>query len=142
MIPRGAALWGILGLVPFLAGASLANWPLENSLLQWLAADNRLLLHYGMVIFCFMAGVLWGFATRAEGSEATRAYTLSVLPAGFAAFALAPVHDWQLPVMMGGFAALLLLDFWFWNEGLAPRWWLRFRIMLSVVVLASLAMAL
>ena len=41
-----------------------------------------------------------------------------------------------------GFALLLALDFWFWNEGLAPVWWMRFRLLLSVVVLASLAAAL
>lgn len=43
---------------------------------------------------------------------------------------------------MAGFAGLLVLDFWFWNEGLAPLWWMRFRALLSIVVLASLGAAL
>ncbi len=30
----------------------------------------------------------------------------------------------------------------FWNEGLAPVWWMRFRVLLSIVVLASLGAAL
>lgn len=69
MIPRGAALFGILGLVPFLALSSLAQWPVEHVALGWLSEGNWLLLHYATVIFCFMGGVLWGFATRSEGQR-------------------------------------------------------------------------
>ena len=142
MIPRGAALFGILGLVPFLALASLAQWQPTAPMLAALSEGDWLLLHYATVILCFMSGVLWGFATRAEGSEAAIAYGLSVLPALFAAFALLPLHGYRIEALMLGFAGLLLLDFWFWNEGLAPLWWMRFRALLSIVVLASLGAAL
>ena len=142
MIPRGAAVFALLGLVPFLAAASLAQWQVNSATLQGLMLDNWLLLHYATVILCFMSGVLWGFATRAEGSEAAIAYGLSVLPALFAAFALLPLHGYRIEALMLGFAGLLLLDFWFWNEGLAPLWWMRFRALLSIVVLASLGAAL
>ena len=142
MIPRGAAIFGILGLVPFLALASLAQWPVEDASLYWLAEGDWLLLHYATVILCFMSGILWGFATRAEGGEATLAYGLAVLPALFTALALLPLHDHRVEALILGFALLLALDFWFWNEGLAPVWWMRFRLLLSVVVLASLAAAL
>ncbi len=142
MIPRGAALFGILGLVPFLALSSLAQWPVEHVALGWLSEGNWLLLHYATVIFCFMGGVLWGFATRSEGAEARLAYGLAVLPAIFAMLTLLPVHDHRIEALLAGFLGLLALDFWFWNEGLAPVWWMRFRVLLSLVVLASLIAAL
>lgn len=142
MIPRGAALFGILGLVPFLALASLAQWQPTSPMLAALTEGDWLLLHYATVILCFMSGVLWGFATRAEGAEAALAYGISVLPALFATFALLPLHDYRVEALMAGFGGLLLLDFWFWNEGLAPVWWMRFRVLLSIVVLASLGAAL
>lgn len=142
MIPRGAALFGILGLVPFLALASLAQWQPAAPVLAALSEGDWLLLHYATVILCFMSGVLWGFATRAEGAEAALAYVFAVLPALFAATALLPLHGYRIEALMAGFTGLLLLDFWFWNEGLAPLWWMRFRALLSIVVLASLGAAL
>ncbi|WP_151717364.1 DUF3429 domain-containing protein [Gemmobacter serpentinus] len=142
MIPRGAAIFGIIGIVPFLAGASLARWPIVNPTLTALAKDDWLLLHYGTVILCFLSGVLWGFATRTEGREAGFAYTFAVLPAIFAATALLPLHPYRVEAMILGYTATLLIDFWFWNEGIAPMWWMRFRAILTVVVLASLTSAL
>ena len=40
--------------------------------------------------------------------------------------------------LMAGFVLLLGLDFMFWQQGLAPRWWMRLRIGLTAVVLACL----
>lgn len=142
MIPRGAAIFGILGIVPFLAGASLARWPFAHPMLAAMAQDDWLLLHYATVILCFLSGVLWGFATRTEGREAGLAYTFAVLPALYATTALLPIHDHRVEAMIVGYGATLVLDFWFWNEGIAPLWWMRFRAILTVVVLASLASAL
>ncbi|WP_149140132.1 DUF3429 domain-containing protein [Gemmobacter caeruleus] len=142
MIPRIAAICGILAVVPFLAGASLARWTTEDAALNALAADNWLLVHYGTVMLCFLAGVLWGFATRAEGAEAVLAYTLATLPALFAATALLPLHSFRIELLLAAYIALLALDFWFWNEGLAPGWWMRLRALMSVVVLVSLGSAL
>ena len=44
--------------------------------------------------------------------------------------------------LAAGFVGLLLLDGTFQAWGLAPRWWLRDRVMLTVVVLACLAIPL
>jgi hypothetical protein len=43
-------------------------------------------LTYGTVILSFMSGVLWGFATKAEGQAAALGYALSVIPALWAFF--------------------------------------------------------
>jgi hypothetical protein len=41
--------------------------------------------------------------------------------------------------LMIGFAGLLVLDALFWYWGLAPRWWMRLRILLTAIVLLCLA---
>lgn len=142
MIPQPVAILGLLGLTPFLAGASLARWPVAHPLLAALADGNRMLVHYGVIILCFLSGALWGFATRAEGREAWVAYILATIPALWAFLALAPGHPYPLLALIAGYTVLLALDFWFWNEGLAPAWWMRLRLMLTIGVLASLSVAL
>ena len=44
--------------------------------------------------------------------------------------------------LAAGFVGLLILDTIFSAWGLAPRWWLRLRVMLTVVVVACLALPL
>jgi len=41
--------------------------------------------------------------------------------------------------LWAGFAGLLMLDYFFSLQGLAPAWWMRLRVLLTVVVLACLA---
>jgi hypothetical protein len=99
-------------------------------------------LTYGTVILAFMSGVLWGFATRAEGREAAIAYTLSVIPALWVFFMVSDASDISAIFLAAGFVGLLLLDAMFTAWGLAPGWWLRLRVMLTVVVVACLAIPL
>ena len=135
MIPRSALYLGLAGLIPFVGSAlaKLTGWP--GPLVGY---EDIILRHYGIVILCFMSGVLWGFATRAEGRQATVGYVLSVLPALWAFFTtLGPMHQ-TFSALMLGFAGLLLLDLRFWRWGLAPPWWMRLRLILSAGVLVSL----
>lgn len=146
MIPRSALLLGLAGLIPFLFGTALVIGPTlpfsgadGTPLLD--AADGRaIVIHYGIVIACFMSGALWGFATRADADTAPRAYALSVLPALWVFFLAAPGHGLDLPALILGFAGLLALDLWFWSQNLAPAWWMRLRILLTVVVVACLSL--
>ena len=91
-------------------------------------ADRYVLsLAYGLVILCFMAGTLWGFA--AHRSDAF-GYGASVIPA-ILAFGL--LSDHVLSLGMGAvtrhwllialFVGLLPLDHWMQKQGLAPPWW-------------------
>ena len=43
--------------------------------------------------------------------------------------------------LITGFIAVLMLDWFFWKAGLAPEWWMRLRIMISVIVIACLLVA-
>lgn len=145
-IPRPALLLGLAGLIPFLWSAATHLSPaLSATAGQWFSPmflGAYVGLTYGTVILSFMSGVLWGFATRTEGREAAIAYALSVIPALWAFFMVSDASDTSAIFLAAGFVGLLLLDATFQAWGLAPRWWLRLRVMLTVVTLACLVLPL
>ena len=142
-IPRAALILGLAGLVPFLWGvATLWSPALAAFGTQYFGprfVGPYVQLFYGTVILAFMSGVLWGFATKANGREAAVGYALSTLPALWAFF-FAGGGAVSAAIYLGaGFVALLGLDYMFWRQELAPPWWMRLRLLLTVVVVACLA---
>lgn len=142
-IPPAALLLGAAGLVPFIWAALLVLqlFPGLNDapLPAVLRGDGRLIMmHYGGIILPFMAGVLWGFATKASGAQAAAAYALSVVPALWWFFMPGTGPTSALTNLTTGFIGLLLLDYAFARWGLAPRWWMTLRIQLTAVVTACL----
>ena len=141
-VPRAPLLLGLAGLLPFLWGvATLWSVPLQDLTLRLVGprfAGPYVILSYGTVILSFMSGVLWGFATRAEGEAAALLYALSTLPALWAFFFVgggpvsAAIH------LMAGFVAVLGIDWLIWRNGLAPPWWMALRVPLTAVVVACL----
>lgn len=146
-VPASALLLGLLGLIPFLWGAIVSLGVLDSAsgdltvggITLISANDGQLLMvRYGVIILCFMAGVLWGFATRANGPQATLCYMLSVIPALWAfLFPGTGVYSALMNLMIG-FTMVLMIDYAFWWWQLAPRWWMALRIPLSVIVLGCL----
>ncbi|MCR8824955.1 DUF3429 domain-containing protein [Pseudosulfitobacter koreensis] len=142
-IPRAPLVLGLLGLIPFVWGAAtvlspdLADWSLATFGARFVGPYVQ--LFYGAVILSFMSGVLWGFATKAEGAQAATGYALSVIPALWAFFTTGSGPVAAGLNLMAGFAGLLLLDFAFWRWGLAPAWWMSLRVLLTAIVLACLA---
>ena len=142
-IPRSALLLGLAGLLPFLWGAAtlyvpgLADWGIRAIGPRF--AGPYVLLSYGTVILAFMSGVLWGFATKAEGQVAATGYALSVLPALWAFFFVGGGPVSAATYLIFGFLGLLGLDWLFWRQGLAPAWWMRLRVGLTAVVVFCLS---
>ncbi len=142
-IPRAPLLLGLAGLLPFLWGAAtvlvpgLADWGVRAIGPRF--AGPYVLLSYGTVILAFMSGVLWGFATKAEGQVAASGYLLSVLPALWAFFFVGGGPVSAATYLIFGFIGLLGLDWMFWRQGLAPRWWMRLRVGLTAVVVFCLS---
>lgn len=141
-VPRAPLLLGLAGLIPFVWGALTI---ISDPLATWGAATlggrfvgPYIQLFYGAVILSFMSGVLWGFATKADGAQAATGYALAVLPALWAFFMTGggPVSAGMN--LMFGFAGLLALDFAFWRWGLAPDWWMKLRVLLTAIVLVCL----
>ena len=141
-IPRSALLLGLAGLLPFIWGAITTLLP-QFGLTASGYIGSRFIgpyvqLYYGAVILSFMSGVLWGFATKVEGKQATGGYILSVLPALWAFFVTGGGAVAASMNLIAGFIGLLLLDWQFWRQGLAPAWWMRLRILLTVIVVLCL----
>lgn len=96
-------------------------------------------LFYGSVILSFMSGVLWGFATKANGPRAATGYVLSVIPALWAFFMTGGGPTSAGLNLIFGFVGLLMLDFAFFSWGLTPRWWMNLRLLLTAIVVTCLA---
>lgn len=141
-IPRSALYLGLAGLLPFLWGALTTLMP-QFGLTMSGYIGSRFIgpyvqLYYGAVILSFMSGVLWGFATKAEGAKATGGYVLSVLPALWAFFMTGGGAVTASINLIAGFVGLLLLDWQFWRQGLAPDWWMHLRVLLTAIVVICL----
>jgi hypothetical protein len=145
-IPRSALLLGLAGLIPFLWGALTVLLP-DLGLRAAGTIGARFVgpyiqLSYGTIILAFMSGALWGFATKADGAVATTGYGLSVLPALWAFFFVGGGPVSAATYLLFGFVGLLALDYLFWSQDLAPPWWMKLRILLSVVVVLCLGVTI
>ena len=144
-IPRSALVLGLAGTIPFIWGVitlldgNLHLW--GSNMMGQRFVGPYVQLFYGSVILSFMSGVLWGFATKATDKLATIGYVLSVLPALWAFFMTGNGPITASMNLITGFIAVLMLDWFFWKAGLAPEWWMRLRIMISVIVIACLLVA-
>ncbi len=143
-IPRMPLLLGLAGLIPFIWGALSALSPtLQSWGLQVFGArfvGPYVSLFYGAVILSFMSGVLWGFAAKLEEKQAATGFFLSVLPALWAFFTTGGGTGKSAVALMIGFLGVLVLDWYFWRIGAAPEWWMQLRMILTAVVVGSLAM--
>lgn len=142
-IPRAALILGLAGVLPFLWSAAthlspaLSGW--AGGYLPPMFLGAYVGLTYGTVILSFMSGVLWGFATRADGPDATVGYALSVIPALWVFFMVTDSSVNSMIYLATGFVGPVLLDASFAARGLAPPWWMRLRLILTAPVLACLA---
>lgn len=145
--PHSSALiLGLAGLIPFVWSAvtqlSDPLWDLTSRVWGPRFVGPYLGLSYGTIILAFMSGVLWGFATRAEGRQAAAGYALSVIPALWAFFFVGGGVTSASIYLIAGFAGLLMIDAAFVRQGLAPVWWMRLRVPLTAVVALCLAVPL
>ncbi len=138
-MPRSALLLGLAGLLPFLGNAAVIL--LDRPELLGSSGGARGLEIYGIVILCFMSGVLWGFATKADDGAALW-YSLSVIPALWVFFGMTFRSQDTLGVLLVGFIGLLALDYTFQRAKLAPDWWIRLRVLLTTIVSLCLAIGI
>jgi len=137
-VPTAAAWLGGLGLLPFLAGAA-ALW--------LLGAPQRetalfVLIAYAAVILSFMGAIHWGLAMAGPHGYRARSMAMSVVPALVAWAALSLPAAAALMVMGAGFIGVFVMDMQAIARGLAPIWYRRLRLPLTVAVLACLGAAL
>lgn len=142
-IPRPALFLGLAGLVPFIAIPALVALSASEGLPIWLRPHTAVpaLVLYAAVILSFMGGVQWGIAVRSideDDASTWRRYTVSVMPALVAWFAVFLQTRSAIILLATGFVALLVYDLWTVAHGEAPKWYERLRLMLTTVVVVSL----
>ena len=145
-IPTGALILGLSGVLPFAWGAvtllseEAFNFGIENFGARFVGPLIQ--LSYGVIILCFMSGVLWGFATKMDEKNGTLGYILSVLPAlwAFLSMGRGPISDTISLIV--GFLAVLLIDRHFYLLKLTPLWWMNLRIPLTFIVISLLALGI
>ena len=145
-IPTGALILGLSGLLPFawgavtLLSAEAFNFGIENFGARFVGPLIQ--LSYGVIILCFMSGVLWGFATKMDEKNGSLGYILSVLPAlwAFLSMGRGPISDTISLIV--GFLAVLLIDRHFYLLKLTPLWWMNLRIPLTFLVISLLGLGI
>jgi hypothetical protein len=140
-IPPAALALGLAGLIPFLWSAATHLSPMlgvwAGAFLPPMFVGAYVGLTYGTVILAFMSGALWGFAARAESGLIP--YALSTVPALWAFIMVNDSSTNSSIYLCAGFLGLLAVDASFVAQDLAPRWWLRLRLPLTLVAVACLA---
>ena len=145
-IPTGALILGLSGVLPFAWGAATLlseeafNFGIENFGARFVGPLIQ--LSYGVIILCFMSGVLWGFATKMHEKNGSLGYILSVLPAlwAFLSMGRGPISDTISLIV--GFLAVLLIDRHFYLLKLTPLWWMNLRIPLTFLVISLLGLGI
>ena len=145
-IPTGALILGLSGVLPFAWGAvtllseEAFNFGIENFGARFVGPLIQ--LSYGVIILCFMSGVLWGFATKMDEKNGSLGYILSVLPAllAFLSMGRGPISDTISLIV--GFLAVLLIDRHFYLLKLTPLWWMNLRTPLTFLVISMLGLGI
>ena len=145
-IPTGALILGLSGVLPFAWGAvtllseEAFNFGIENFGARFVGPLIQ--LSYGVIILCFMSGVLWGFATKMDEKNGSLGYILSVLPAlwAFLSMGRGPISDTINLIV--GFLAVLLIDRHFYLLKLTPLWWMNLRTPLTFLVISLLGLGI
>jgi hypothetical protein len=132
MPPRPAILLGLAGLLPALLACVIAlAGPVE-----WSARAATVCATYDATVLSFLGGAWWGMGARGGAGLPPIGPVLvaGVLPA-LAAWA-ALLIDRGAGLMLIGllFLGTLSGDAWLQRAGLAPDWWMRLRVPLSVAM--------
>lgn len=145
-IPRAPLILGLAGTLPFIWSALTVLVPdlaeLTINLVGPRFIGPYVGIFYGAVILSFMSGVLWGFATRMTGANATTGYVLSVIPALWVFFTTGGGSDRASVFLIIGFAGILAIDWLFWRDGAAPGWWMNLRLIITAIVLLCLTVTM
>ena len=129
-IPRPALLLGAAGLLPSLAMPPLLAAGGDAAAFALFAGPA-----YGALIASFIGGAWWGLAAnRVDGAALTRWLVLSVLPMLMAWVALLLPPQAGLLLLAVIFALLPLADRAAQAASMAPAWWWRLRLPLSLLM--------
>ena len=136
-IPRSVLWLGALGLLPFVAAMLLAV--MAPSIKETAVAA---LIAYGAVILSFLGGTVWGLVIGRAGDDRMGGLlVLSVVPSliGWVSLLLPPVM--ALVLLALSFGCWFVVDTRMAKQNIAPPWYPRLRLPLTVIVVCCLALA-
>ena len=140
-IPRLPLALMLIASLPFFYGAAMAlglpAWDLLADTVPNWSHGPDLMKDYGRLLLALMSGVYLAFATLARARLAPVAYLPALLPALWAFVWLT-----DLTSLLYGLLALLLLDAFYWQLKLSPRWWLGARCLITGLSALSIVTAL
>ena len=131
-IPASVLIYGVLGLVPFLAPALLGlTIPASKP------ASGLVLAVYGGLILSFLGGARWGLAIRSPSPNALTV-SIAMVPtlAALALLVAMPGHPGLRLVGLAG--ALAVHWLWDWGSDGLPPWYPALRTILTAGAVAGL----
>jgi ADP-ribose pyrophosphatase YjhB (NUDIX family) len=130
----------LAGVIPFIFLASLLyfNWLPQAKILA-------MLFSYAAIILTFLGGIQWGIGVvklEEKSLSHPHIFTMSILPS-LLAWLLLMIDQpkWQLIGFLASFALVLAVDIVLTAIKLLPRWFLRLRLSISLVVMMSLILS-
>ena len=134
MLPRTL---GYLGLLPFVLLSALIAFGPDESEVRFALAQ----IGYGAVILSFLGGVIWGRVLADSESPRNTEFVYSVLPSLIGWVALAFPGRIGFGLLAAGFIGALAADHLLGQRKLLPSWYVGLRWVLTIVVVASLALS-
>jgi hypothetical protein len=133
---RFAWILGLAGLLPFVAHALFA-WISPPAELPGVLRSQA---HYAAAILTFLGALHWGVVLASPSIVDGRAVVRllwSVVPAIFCWVVTLYPTDVSLPMLFGGLAVALGVDWLLYRDTPVPRWFLSLRTVLTAVALAA-----
>ena len=132
-----AKMLGYAGLIPFVV-FSIGVWvPLP-----YVEDAAQILVAYAAVILSFMGAVHWGVAMSSAGSDRSKYYIASVVPALIAWLALLMPASYAMLVLLTAFIVLLAFDSAVTKPQGLPVWYIPLRLRLTIIVALCLIITL
>ncbi|MGL4404916.1 MAG: DUF3429 domain-containing protein [Notoacmeibacter sp.] len=122
------------GALPFVGAAAIAFFDIGD--VRGFQAD-QIAVAYGAVILSFLGGIRWGNAIN-QGKSAI--LFLSVVPSLAGFLALLTNNFIGTIILIAGFTAQAIWDFL--AQANLPNWFIRLRLVISAIVIASLMITL
>lgn len=134
-VPFIPALFAFALTLPFFYVAAALAGLITPPRTYW-ADPFAVLNSYGAIYLGMLGGVYWGFAAK----RATILDALIAIVPPLAAFG-ASVSPTPVLLYAIGIAGMIMFDLLYISRGLAPKWWLGFRINSGLVAIAVLLYA-
>jgi len=124
---------GYAGLIPFIV-FSIGSW----FQLPFISDSTYILTAYAAIILSFMGAIHWGIAMSRSDEQNSRYFIASVIPGLSAWLALLMPQRYTIILLMIGFIALIIYDWYVEKPQRLPGWYIPMRNRLTFVVVMCL----